>query len=47
MDTPHKCAECGEPVEVADGEIIRACAHEGSGVIAEMEAITYGQASLE
>ena len=32
------CKECGIPVIVVDGKIIRACKHDGAGVVAGMTA---------
>ena len=47
MDTPLKCAECGEPATVENGEVKRTCGHDAAGVTADIEAVAYGQSSVE
>lgn len=36
-ETGYKCKECGSPVVLVDGKIVRSCYHTGT-VIAECEA---------
>jgi uncharacterized Zn finger protein (UPF0148 family) len=46
-DTGYECKECGAPVAVADGKIIRSCDHNRSVVVAVMTAVATGESTLE
>jgi hypothetical protein len=43
----YKCAECGRPATVENGEIERTCEHADAGVAADMEAVAYGVGGME
>lgn len=43
----YKCAECGKPVIVYEGQIIRVCPHETAIVIAELTATATGESTSE
>lgn len=44
----YECAECGEEVTMnPDGTLIRKCEHENATVIANLEAVVYGESSVK
>lgn len=45
---PYTCAECGGPAwkDPATGGLVRACAHDQSGVIAQLSAHAQGSAAM-
>jgi hypothetical protein len=45
--TTYKCAECGAVVTIVDGDPVRACEHSESVITADLQAVAYGQSSLE
>lgn len=42
----YSCAECGKPVIVMEGQIMRACPHPTASVVASMTAVVYGEADV-
>ena len=42
----YTCKQCGKPVVVMEGEIIRACPHPTASVIASVSAVVYGEADM-
>jgi len=46
-ESGYICKECGMAVIVLDGNIIRACPHEGSTVVAKMSGTVTGESKLE
>lgn len=48
QEAPLKCAVCGEPVFLlaATNRLVFSCGHDGSPVLANIEATVYGQASF-
>jgi hypothetical protein len=46
-DTGYECKECGAPVKVADGKVVRSCLHKEAVVVAVMTAVATGESSLE
>ena len=45
--TKYYCAICGAEVTLFDGMIERTCEHTESTIIAEMEAVAYGESRVE
>ena len=45
--TGYECKECGKPVAVIDGIIIRVCPHDDTPVIAVMTAVATGEGTTE
>jgi len=41
-----RCSICEALAEVIDGSVVRSCAHSDAPVIADMEAVAYGIATL-
>jgi uncharacterized Zn finger protein (UPF0148 family) len=47
IDTGYACKECGAPVLVADGRIVKSCRHQESVVVATMTAVATGESEME
>ena len=50
--SPYICAECGEPVLVVKGlasgvKLYKPCGHEDAAVLANMQAVVYGEGSTK
>lgn len=41
--SPYLCAECNEPVFVVNGIIYKPCGHTEAAVLANMQAVVYGE----
>lgn len=46
-ESGYSCKECGMPVIIRDGEIIRSCEHAKATVLASMSATATGKSKLE
>jgi uncharacterized Zn finger protein (UPF0148 family) len=47
VETGYKCKECGAPVVIADGKVIRSCNHKDAVVVASMTATATGEGKAE
>ena len=43
----YLCFECNEPVFFVDGIIYRPCGHDDAPVLANLQAVVYGQGTAE
>jgi hypothetical protein len=43
----YVCGECNEPVLVIEGVLYRPCAHAEAPVLANLEALVYGQGATQ
>lgn len=43
----YTCKECGAVVKVQNGEVVRACSHLTSNIVADISATTYGSSSMK
>ena len=46
--SPYLCGECNSPVfRLPGGRIYRPCGHDTAAILANMEAVVYGEGSAE
>ncbi len=45
-ETKYYCAVCNSVVTVIDNQINRTCEHTESTIVAEMEAVAYGESKV-
>lgn len=44
--TTYECKECGKPVDLVDGELVRTCEHHDATIIANLTAHATGESSF-
>lgn len=42
-----QCAECGAPVAAFSGVYVRECSHDTAPIVANMQAVAYGQSKVQ
>lgn len=44
--TKYKCCECESIVVIKDDTIVRTCEHVDATIVADMQAVAYGESSV-